>query len=134
MPGLLVDSSVILDVFEDDLQWAEWSEAKLNEYSLTHVLYINSVVYAEISIGFARIEELDAAVQAGGFVLMPIPKEALFLAGKAFLAYKKRKGQKKTPLPDFFIGAQAAVQEMELLTRDPSRVKAYYPSVKMISP
>jgi len=134
MKGILVDSNVILDVFLDDLNWADWSEAKLEEYSYSSSLYINSIIYSEISIGFELIEDLENAVGKAGFQLLEIPKEALFLAGKAFLKYKKRKGVKRTPLPDFFIGAQAAVLNLDLLTRDISRYQSYFPTVKLIAP
>lgn len=134
MRGLLIDSSVILDIFEDDPVWAEWSQSMLDHYSQLCRLYINPVIYAEISMGFKRIEELEKAVVECGFQILPLPKEALFLAGKAFMIYKKRKGNKTSLLPDFFIGAHAAVAKFELLTRDISRFSRYFPSVKIISP
>jgi predicted nucleic acid-binding protein len=134
MNGVLVDSNVILDVFLNDLKWADWSESKLEEYSYSSSLYINSIIYSEVSIGFKLIEELEHAIGQAGFQLLEIPKEALFLAGKAFLKYKKRKGAKRTPLPDFFIGAQAAVLNLDLLTRDVSRYQSYFPTVRLISP
>ena len=134
MKGVLVDSNVILDVLLDDLNWADWSESKLEEYSYSSSLYINSIIYSEISIAFKLIEELENAVSKAGLQLLEIPKEALFLAGKAFLKYKRRKGMKKTPLPDFFIGAQAAVLHLDLLTRDVSRYQSYFPTVKLIAP
>ena len=133
MKGVLVDSNVILDVLLDDLNWADWSESKLEEYSYSSSLYINSIIYSEISIAFKLIEELENAVSKAGLQLLEIPKEALFLAGKAFLKYR-RKGMKKTPLPDFFIGAQAAVLHLDLLTRDVSRYQSYFPTVKLIAP
>jgi len=132
--GLLVDSNVILDIFLDDPNWADWSESVLANYSLYETLYINSIVYTEVSIGFGKIEELESAIHKGGFQMLEIPKEALFLAGKAFLAYRKRKGSKSTPLPDFYIGAQAAVLNMDLITRDVSRYKSYFPTVHLITP
>ncbi len=134
MKGVLVDSNVILDVFLDDMQWADWSESMLDKYSSQTTLYINGIIYSEISIGFEKIEELEYSVSRAGFQLIEIPKEALFLAGKAFLKYKKRKGSKTTPLPDFFIGAHAAVLGLDLLTRDVSRYKSYFPTVKLITP
>ena len=134
MKGVLVDSNVILDVFLNDLKWANWSESKLEEYSDHTSLYINSIIYSEISIGFKLIEDLESAISKAGFQLLEIPKEALFLAGKAYLNYKRRKGVKKTPLPDFFIGAQAAVLNLDLLTRDVSRYQSYFPTVKLIAP
>jgi predicted nucleic acid-binding protein len=134
MKGVLVDSNIILDVFLNDLKWADWSESKLEEYSIQTSLYINSIIYSEISIGFELIEDLESAITKAGFQLLEIPKEALFLAGKAYIKYKKRKGVKRTPLPDFFIGAQAAVLNLGLLTRDVSRYQSYFPTVKLITP
>ena len=134
MKGILVDSNVILDVFLNDLKWADWSEAKLEEYSDHTSLYINSIIYSEISIGFNFIEDLESAINKAGFQLLEIPKEALFLAGKAFLKYKRREGIKKTSLPDFFIGAQAAVLDLDLLTRDVTRYQTYFPTVRLITP
>ena len=134
MKGVLVDSNIILDVFLNDLKWADWSESKLEECSDFTSLYINSIIYSEISIGFELIEDLEYAVSKAGFQLLDIPKEALFLAGKAFVEYKRRKGVKRTTLPDFFIGAQAAVFDLELLTRDVSRYQSYFPTVKLIAP
>ncbi|MBU2623487.1 MAG: type II toxin-antitoxin system VapC family toxin [Proteobacteria bacterium] len=134
MKGVLVDSNVILDVFLNDLKWADWSEGKLEEYSDHTSLYINSIIYSEISIGFNFIEDLESAISKAGFQLLEIPKEALFLAGKAFIKYKRREGIKKTPLPDFFIGAQAAVLGLDLLTRDVARYQTYFPTVRLIKP
>ena len=134
MKGLLVDSNVILDVFSDDPAWGDWSESMLDQHSVTHVLYINPVVYSEVSIGFARIEELEEAIEKAGFQMRRIPREALFLAGKAFLKYRRAEGRKTSPLPDFYIGAHAAVEGMELLTRDRARFQTYFPTVEIISP
>ena len=134
MKGVLVDSNVILDVFSDDPNWGDWSEARLVKHSQQSTLFINAIIYSEISIGFGRIEDLEQAVARSGFQMLEIPKEALFLAGKAFLTYRNRKGSKKTPLPDFYIGAQAAVLNMELITRDVSRYRSYFPTVSLIAP
>ena len=134
MKGVLVDSNVILDVFLNDVKWADWSESKLEEYSDQTSLYINSIIYSEISIGFKLIEDLESAINKAGFQLLEIPKEALFLAGKAYIKYKRREGVKSTPLPDFFIGAQAAVLDLDLLTRDVSRYQTYFPTVTLITP
>ncbi len=135
MNGVLVDSNVILDVFEEDPNWIEWSEYMLARYSATQTLYINTIIYSEISVGFERIEELEEAITGCGFKMLQIPKEALFLAGKAFIKYRKRKGSNKvSTLPDFFIGAHAAVDKLELITRDISRIQSYFPTVKLISP
>ena len=134
MTGILVDSNVILDVFLNDLKWADWSESKLEECSDYALLYINSIIYSEISVGFKLIEDLEKAIIKAGFKMLEIPKEALFLAGKAYLKYKRRRGVKRAPLPDFFIGAQAAVLHLNLLTRDVSRYQTYFPTVKLIAP
>jgi predicted nucleic acid-binding protein len=134
MKGILVDSNVILDVFLDDPNWGDWSEVRLAKHSQQSTLFINAIIYSEISIGFERIEDLELAVASAGFQMLEIPKEALFLAGKAFLKYRQRKGSKRTPLPDFYIGAQAAVLNMELITRDVSRYRSYFPTVSLIAP
>jgi len=134
MKGVLVDSNIVLDVFLNDPRWAGWSESKLDEYDQLGILYINSIIYSEISIGFKRIEDLESAIAKASLQMLEIPKESLFLAGKAYLKYKKRKGTKRTPLPDFFIGAQAAVQNLDLITRDVSRYQSYFPTVKLITP
>jgi len=129
-----VDSNVILDVVEDDPQWCDWSLDVLNQYSETHQLIINPVIYAEVSISFERIEEFEEVLSSGGLKMVPIPKEALFLAGKVFIRYRRKQGVKTIPLPDFFIGAHAAVADVALLTRDKKRFKHYFPSVKLVSP
>lgn len=134
MKGVLVDSNIILDVFLNDLKWGDWSESKLVECSVQASLYINSIIYSEISIGFELIEDLESAISKAGFQLLEIPKEALFLAGKAYIKYRRRKGVKRTPLSDFFIGAQAAVLDLDLLTRDVSRYQSCFPTVKLITP
>ena len=134
MTGILVDSNVILDLFEEDPNWVDWSESMLQQYSHTHAMYINPIIYSEVSIGFKRIEELEGAITECGFQMLQIPKEALFLAGKIFVKYKKRKGTKLLPLPDFFIGAHAAVDNLELMTRDTQRFKFNFPTLKLISP
>ncbi len=134
MTGILIDSNVILDIFFDDPKWADWSESTLERYSESYTLYINPIIYTEISIGFDRIEDLEYAVINSGFKLLQISKEALFLTGKAFLKYRKNKGTKASPLPDFYIGAQAAVLGLELITRDVARYKTYFPNVKLVTP
>jgi predicted nucleic acid-binding protein len=134
MKGVLVDSSVILDVFLDDPEWGDWSEDVLTKLSGTCSLFINPIIYSEISVGFERIEELEKAVAECGLRMAAIPREALFLAGKVYVRYRKGKGKKVAPLPDFFIGAHAAIEGLELVTRDVRRIKTYFPSVKIISP
>jgi predicted nucleic acid-binding protein len=132
--GVLVDSNIMLDIFLNDPKWVDWSESTLEEYADHARLHINSVIYSEISIGFERIEELESALNRAGIEMLEIPKEALFLAGKAFVNYRKRKGTKRSPLPDFYIGAQAAVLNLDLITRDVSRYRTYFPTVKLITP
>ncbi len=134
MSRILVDSNVLLDVFENDPVWADWSESMLDYYRSSHILCINPVIYAEISIGFQKIEEVEMVISGCALVLEDIPREALFLAGKSFLQYRKRKGNKVFPLPDFFIGAHAAVAGYPLITRDTSRISSCFPTVEIISP
>ena len=134
MSEILVDSNVILDIFLNDPNWADWSETMLNQYGTAHELLINPIIYTELSIGFNRIEELEEALHSAGFHLLEIPKEALFLAGKVFLQYRQNKGTKSSPLPDFFIGAHAAVLNVGLITRDIARYRTYFPTVHLISP
>ena len=134
MNGYLVDSNVILDLILDDPDWADWSETTLTKYGDLNTLFINLVIYTEISIGFERIEALEKAMQIAAFQMLDIPKEALFLAGKAFVHYKKRKGSRTLPLPDFYIGAQAAVMKLDLITRDENRYRTYFPTLNLITP
>ena len=134
MKAVLVDSCVVLDLFTADPVFYESSFACLALWAARGDLLIDDIVYAEVSVGFNRIEELDRALGGAGFRHSPIPREALFLAGKAFLAYRRRGGVKTAPLPDFIIGAHAAVAGLPLITRDPKRVRAAYPGVTVIDP
>ena len=131
---VLVDSNVILDVIEDDEVWAEWSQGQMDAIAMREDLTINPVIYAELSLAFARIEELEAFVASAEFRLLETPREALFLAGKAFLAYRKQGGTRTGVLPDFFIGAHAAVMDLPLLTRDSARYRTYFPDIQLIAP
>lgn len=131
---ILVDTNVLLDVVEDDPTWAAWSQQQLDAWSLRGELLINAVIYTELSMAFARIEELEAVLEEGAISAEPIPREALFLAGKAFLRYRRRKGTKTNVLPDFLIGAHAAVVGMPILTRDVGRYRTYFPTVELITP
>ena len=133
-PVTLVDSSVILDIVTEDPAWAEWSEGALARARDDGMLAINPIVYAEVSTGFDRIEDLDDVVPADDFRREVLPYEAGFVAGKAYLAYRRRGGQKRSPLPDFYIGAHAAVRGYRLLTRDASRYRTYFPTVTLIAP
>jgi predicted nucleic acid-binding protein len=134
MNGILVDSCVLLDLFTDDAEWAEWSEKILGQYSQTNTLYINSIIYTEVSIGFNLIEEVEAAIEQAGIKVLEIPREALFLAGKVFLNYRKSKGTKHSTLPDFYIGAHATISTFDLITRDISKFKTYFPNINIIYP
>ena len=134
MNGILVDSCVLLDLFTNDPQWANWSEETLGRYSQTNTLFINSIVYTEVSIGFNRIEEVEDAIEQVDVKVLEMPREALFLAGKTFLDYRRKKGTKSSALPDFFIGAHASVSSFDLVTRDTARYKTYFPTVKLICP
>lgn len=132
---VLVDTNVLLDVVEDDPHWADWSQRQLEIAALRSRLVINAVIYAELSLAYRRIEELEIAVGRAGLELMEIPREALFLAGRAFLGYRRRDGVvKRSVLPDFFIGAHAAVAGMPILTRDVRRYQTYFPLVRLIRP
>lgn len=130
----LVDSSVLLDVLTDDDAWGQWSRRALAQAADQGHLVINPIVYAEISTGFDRVEELDQAVPADDFEREALPFQAGFLAGKAYLAYRRRGGQRRSPLPDFYIGAHAAVRGYRLLTRDAARYRTSFPSLPLIAP
>jgi len=132
--AVFVDSCVLLDLLTEDPQWFPWSAAAFEKAADDGPLVINTIVYAEISVGFERIEEVEAALTVGGFELRPIPREASFLAGKAFLRYRRAGGAKQLPLPDFFIGAHAAVENLPLLTRDTRRFRNHFPTLRLISP
>jgi predicted nucleic acid-binding protein len=130
----LVDSSVVLDIVTDDPAWGDWSADALAQARDEGRLVINPIVYAEVSTGFNRIEDLDDSIPASDFEREPLPYQAGFVAGKAFLIYRKQGGVRHSPLPDFYIGAHAAVSGYRLLTRDPSRFRTYFPSVELIAP
>lgn len=131
---VLIDSNVILDVFTKDKKWFKWSSTTLSRYADDHILVINPIIYAEISVRFDNIEDLEDALPHKFFSRRQIPWEAAFLAGKCFLRYRKMGGKKRSPLPDFYIGAHAAVAQIALLTRDVSRYRTYFPKLKLISP
>ena len=134
MGVILIDSCVVTDLSDPGSAWFEWSASTLEQLDQDNTMVINPIIYAECSIGFERIEEVEALFELLGFAIKPIPKEALFLAGKAFVQYKKRKGGKGNVLPDFFIGAHAAVSGYRLITRDRGRFSTYFPSVDLIMP
>lgn len=129
---MLVDSSVILDVFTEDPQWFEWSAGQLASFSVKMPLAVNAIVWAEVSAPFSAPEEVSARLSR--FQVLPLPTAAAFWAAKAFLSYRKTGGNKVRPLPDFFIGAHAYVAQLPLLTRDPRRVRRYFPSVELVTP
>jgi len=131
---ILVDSNVILDIVTEDNKWFEWSSDALAKVAETHMLVINPIIYAEVSIGFHRIEDVEAVLAPTFFRRDPLPWEAAFLAGKCFLAYRKRGGRRSSTLPDFFIGAHAAIARIPLLTRDVSRYRTYFPKLKIVAP
>ena len=131
---ILVDSNIILDILTEDKEWFAWSSETLAFYAEQNELVINPIIYAEISIRFDRIEDLEDVLSPSYFRRDPIPWEAAFLAGKCFLAYRRRGGRKRSPLPDFFIGAHAAVAGIRLLTREMSRYRTYFPTLNLIVP
>ena len=131
---ILVDTNVLVDVLQDDPVWADWSQEQLESASLNDALAINAVIYSELSLCFAQIEELEKVLAEVSITVELIPREALFLAGKAFLNYRRQKGTKQGVLPDFYIGAHAAVDGCPLITRDASRYRTYFPTVKLITP
>lgn len=130
----LIDTNVLLDLVTDDPEWADWSIAQLETASIEGPLLVNDVIYAELAVRYDRIEALEAFIEEAGLEMAPMPKAALFLAGKVFTQYRKAGGSRTGVLPDFFIGAHAAVQQLPLLTRDVGRYRSYFPSLKLISP
>lgn len=131
---ILVDSSILLDLASMDSEWYPWSSATVEDVGNSSELGINPIIYAEASIRFASPAEFDNAFPADFFRREPLPYAAAFLAGKAHIAYRKRGGSRRSPLPDFFIGAHAAVAGFDLLTRDPRRLRRYFPTVRIIAP
>lgn len=132
--SVLVDSNVLLDIFTEDAKWFGWSSAALAQAASTAPLVINPIIYAEVSVRFTRIEQLDQFLPADRFIRMSIPYASAFLAGKSFAHYRSRGGARLAPLRDFFIGAHAAVANFELLTRDPGHYRTYFPNVALITP
>ena len=131
---LIVDTDVLVDVLEDDPDWAEWSIGQLRAQASIHELAINAVVYAELSLSFSTFELLNRTVATMQLSLLEIPRSALFLAGKAHLQYRRRGGARAQVLPDFFIGAHAAVEGWPLLTRDAERFRTYFAGLEIIAP
>jgi predicted nucleic acid-binding protein len=131
---ILVDTNVLLDVLQDDPQWGRWSQGQLESAHLTDRLAINAAIYSELSMAFARIEDLEAVINETSLTLEAIAREALFLAGKVFLDYRRRRGNKQRGVSDFYIGAHAAVNGCPILTRDTARYRSYFPTVRLIAP
>lgn len=131
---ILVDSNVLLDVVTDDAQWRSWSAAALSDAVLTGTVAINQLVYAEVSIAYQRVQELDAVLNRLRIQRADLPWEAAHLAGQAFLSYRRSDGQKSSPMPDFYIGAHAQASGAQLLTRDVRRYRTYFPDVSLIAP
>lgn len=132
--GTLVDTNVLLDVLTEDEGWQGWSTDALAEADEAGPLYINPIIYAEVSIRFLRVEDLDDALPAADYRRAPLPWAAAFLAGRAFVRYRRNRGTASSTLPDFFIGAHAAVAGFALLTRDARRYRTYFPTVDLIAP
>ena len=134
MKPVLVDSNVLLDIVTNDPRWQKWSSAALEAAANEATLVVNPLIYAEVSIAYRKIEDVEAVLPSDVFRREALPYEAAFLAGKAFLQYRKRGGARRAALPDFYIGAHAAVAGFRLLTRDDTRYRTYFPSVELISP
>lgn len=131
---VLVDSNVLLDVFAKDARWFAWSYDALAEHGIQGELAINPIIYAELSPGFVAANELDDRLTDMALLKLPLPYEAGFLAGKAFVKYRQSGGERRSPLPDFYIGAHAETAGLRLLTRDPVRYRKYFPTVKLVTP
>ena len=131
---LLVDTNVLVDVLEDDPEWSDWSIGQLRAQSKIHRLAINPVIYSELSLTFSTVEALDRTIDDLGLTMIEIPRPALFLAGKAFVRYRRQGGKKSNVLADFFIGAHAAVAGYPVLTRDTQRYSTYFSGVSLVSP
>jgi predicted nucleic acid-binding protein len=130
----LVDSNVLLDVITEDEEWLDWSATAVARAADTSPLVINPIVYAEVAARFARIEDLEEALPREYYERRPLPWDAAFLAGRCFVKYRRRGGARRSPLPDFYIGAHAAVEGLTLLTRDPRRYRSYFPTLRILSP
>jgi predicted nucleic acid-binding protein len=134
MSSIVVDSNVLLDLMTEDTRWFAWSASAVRAASNRSRLVINPIIYAEISVRYARIEDVEAALPKAMFEREALSEEMAFLAGKAFVAYRRRGGPRRSPLPDFFIGAHAAIAGHQLLTRDATRYRTYFPGIELVSP
>lgn len=134
MRATLVDSNVVLDVLTEDAEWLAWSAAALAEQANQSALVINPIVYAEVAARFARIEDLEEALPSAYYERRPLPWEAAFLAGQCFVRYRRRGGTRRSPMPDFYIGAHAVIEGLTLLTRDAKRYRSYFPKLRLVAP
>ncbi len=134
MTRFLIDTNVILDVLTADPAWSGWSSATLMRCAELGTVAINPIIYAELAVGFARIEDLDAALPASDWQRLPLPWAAGFVAGRSFGEYRRRGGARNAPLPDFYIGAHAAVEGLTLVTRDVGRYRTYFPRLEIVAP
>ena len=134
MTGSMIDANVLIDVLTRDSTWFAWSSEALERAADRGVLVINPIIYSEVSLGFDRIEDLDAALPATFFRREPLPWEAGFLAGRCFLAYRRAGGSRRSPLPDFYIGAHASLAGLTLVTRDAARYRTYFPRLQIVAP
>jgi predicted nucleic acid-binding protein len=132
--GVLVDSNVLIDLINQASAWARWSEDQIRELGNREILVINPIILAEVSVTFASYEEVDAALPAAWYVRESLPWEAAYLAGRCYLQYRRRLGIKRSPMPDFYIGAHALVREHRILTRDPVLYRTYFPKLRLITP
>jgi len=130
----LVDSNVLLDVITGDEEWLDWSAAALARAADTSPLVINPIVYAEVAARFARIEDLEEALPREYYERRALPWDAAFLAGQCFVKYRRRGGSRRSPMPDFYIGAHAAIEGLTLLTRDARRYRSYFPTLRIVAP
>ena len=134
MAATLVDSNVLLDVLTEDGEWFDWSAERLGAAASSGGIVINPIIYAELAAGFERLEELEDALPSTFYRRVPLPWEAAFLAGRCFVKYRRRGGTRRSPLPDFYIGAHAAVSGLTLLTRDARRYQYYFPRLRIVAP
>lgn len=134
MSAVLVDSNVLIDILGADSAWAGWSQRALIDARDVARLVINPIIYAEVSTGFATIEDIERVLPRDVFARESLPYEAAFLAGKCYLDYRRRGGVRTSPLPDFYVGAHAAVAGYRLLTRDARRYRTYFPTLELIAP
>lgn len=134
MAIILLDTCILTDLADPGSDWFEWTASTLEDMDGSHRFVINPIIYAECSVGYDTIEEVEALIDILDFEILPLPREALFLSGKAFLKYRQNKGAKSNVLPDFFIGAHAAVERFKLMTRDKGRFSTYFPSVELVMP